>query len=473
MEYNKKFPSSFLWGGATSSSQCEGAFDQGGKGLTLFDFMPVGKDRYQRMIELPLSDQEDMHYPNRIAIDFYHHYKEDIRLLAEMGIKAFRFSISWSRIYPTGEEEFPNEAGLKFYDGVINELLSYGIEPVVTILHYDIPLHLIKKYNGFESRKLVDYFERYAIVLFKRYGSKVKYWMTFNEINIMRYSPLDAGLLKNANLQTIFQAAHHEFLASAKAVASFHQLCDGEIGMMLGYEPAYPKTCAPEDILLSEQSENELLYFSDVQVYGYYSNTMKAFFRKNKIQINMEPEDEHILKLGKVDYLALSYYSSSVCSSNPQDQSSVKRGNMIFGIDNPYLKESEWGWTIDPIGMRIALNRLYHRYHIPLFIVENGIGVNEELDQEGKLHDDYRIAYLNDHLREVKKAMEDGVEVMGFLSWAPIDLVSAASGQMSKRYGFIYVDLDDEGKGSLKRIKKDSFYWYRDVIKNQGRNIEL
>lgn len=465
------FPEGFRFGGATAANQCEGAYQEDGRGPTIFDYMPVGKDRYASFQRREYRTHNDLYFPNRTGIDFYHTYREDIKLLAELGCKAYRFSISWSRIYPTGIEESPNEAGLKFYDHVIDELLKYGIEPIVTILHYDIPLYLVETYNGFADRKTVDCFEKYANTLFQRYHKKVHCWITINEINIMRYCPLDAGIQHSDpdDLQTIYQAAHHLFLASAKAVIAHHKICDknSQIGMMLGYEPAYPKTCCPEDVLLAEQSESELLFFSDVQMLGYYPNNMLAYFKRKHITIDMQDEDTELLRMGKTDFLALSYYSSAVCSSHEEDRAAVKRGNIIFGIDNPYLKATEWGWTIDPIGLRTSLLRLYQRYHKPLFIVECGIGMHETVES-GRIEDDYRIAYYEQHLHELKLAIQEGAEVMGFLAWSPIDMPSAASGELEKRYGFVYVDADNYGNGSYQRIKKKSFEWYQETIQNHG-----
>ncbi len=463
----------FLWGGAFSSAQLEGGWDKADRGETVYDYLPVGKDRYSWYLENKHINHLDMFYPNRIGINFYTSYKDDLKMLADLGLRALRISIAWSRIYPTGEESEPNKEGLDFYRNVIDEMLKNNIEPVITLLHYDVPLALVEKYNGFESRKLVDLFEKYAITLFENFGKKVKYWMTFNEINIIRHCPLDAGLktLGENKLQTIFQAAHHQFLASAKAVIAFKKMqLKGMIGMMLGYEPAYPKTCKPEDVLLAEENESELLFFSDVQVLGYYTGTMQSYFRKNNIFIIEEEEDAFLLNGGKVDYIAMSYYSSAVCSSDLGDQNKTKRGNIIYGIDNPYLSNTEWGWTIDEVGLRTSLIRLYNRYHVPIFIVECGIGVKEEL--KGKeINDDYRIEFYKRHITEVILAIDYGVDVMGFLSWSPIDIPSAATGEMEKRYGFIYVDADNYGNGTYERTKKKSFYWYREVIGSNAQNL--
>ena len=468
------FPESFLWGGAIASAQAEGAYDADGRGATVFDFMPVGKERYASFLSGEYKNKTDMYFPNRYGIDFFHTYKEDIKQLAELGFKAFRFSISWSRIFPTGLEQEPNERGLRFYENIIDELRKYNIEPVVTILHYDIPLYLVENYNGFASRELVDLYEKFAKTLFERFKGKVFYWITINEINIMRYCPLDAGIMQceKDDLQLIFQSAHHQFLASAKAVIAHNEICgDSQIGMMLGYEPAYPKTCNPKDVLLAEEGEDELMFFSDVQVFGYYPESMKRYFAENGIDIDMRDEDAGILLHGKVDYIALSYYSSAVCSSDPADQNAVSRGNIIFGIENPHLAATDWGWTIDPMGLQISLMRLYRKYRIPLFIVECGIGVREERNVDDMIMDYYRIAYFHEHLKAVRQAIEKGIEVMGFLSWSPIDLPSAATGELEKRYGFIYVDADNYGNGSYARHKKLSYSWYKEVIDSNGASL--
>ena len=466
-----KFPDGFLWGGAISSSQSEGGYDQGGRLPSIYDYMPVGQNRYD-WYQNEKYKTSIAYYPNRDGNHFYEMYKEDIKLFAEMGFKAFRISISWSRIFPTGEEEYPNESGLLFYENIINELLKYHIEPVVTILHYDIPEYLVSKYNGFASRKLVDLYVKYAVTLFKRFKNKVKYWMTFNEINIVQYCPLDAGIkeLGKNKEQTIFQASHHIFLASALAVIEYKKMnLDGKIGMMLGYEPMYPKTCNPDDVLLSELSENELLFYSDVQVFGYYPRYILNYFKNHGITIKKSHRDDEILKAGKVDYIALSYYSSSVCCSDPNEPK--QRGNITYTVKNPYLKATEWGWQMDPIGLRISLMRIYNRYRKPLFIVECGIGVREVMNGE-KIKDDYRIDFFRKHLLEVEKAIEYGIEVIGFLAWSPIDMPSAATGEIEKRYGFIYVDANNQGIGNYKRYKKKSFDWFKKIIETNGRNLK-
>jgi len=472
---NSYFPKNFLWGGAIASFQAEGAYLEFGKGLTVYDTMLCVKNRLEIAIENDFKIVEGKYYPSHRGIDFYHRYKSDIKLLKELGLKCFRFSISWPRIFPSGEEAEPNENGLRFYDEVIEALLECGIEPIITILHYEIPLALVRKYGGFRDRKLVDLYEKYAIVLFERYRSKVKYWMTINEINIVRVCPLDAGMIirKDENeLAAIYQASHHLFLASAKAVIAGKRINpEFKIGIMLGYEPAYPKNCNPESILYAEKCEREMLFYSDVPIYGKYPKQMLDFLKKNEIDLVTDENDEELLKNGKVDYLAISYYSSCVCSNLKEDIKSLKRGNILFGITNPYLEENDWGWTIDPTGIRISLNRLFDKYQLPIFIVENGLGHEDIPDVSGFVNDDYRIEYVQNHLRQVALAIEDGVEVMGYLAWAPIDLVSAASGEMSKRYGFIYVDCDNNGVGTFERAKKKSFYWYKKVISSNGKDL--
>lgn len=466
-----KFPENFLWGGAISSSQAEGGFDKDGRLPSIYDYMPVGKQRYD-WYQNDIYKAKDAYYPNRNGINFYESYKEDIKLMAEMGCKAFRLSISWSRIYPTGEEEVPNEKGIQYYEHVIDELLHYNIEPVVTILHYDIPEYLVSKYNGFASRKLVDLYVKYAVTLFKRFGHKVKYWMTFNEINIVQYCPLDAGIknLGNHGKQMMYQASHHMFLASALAVAEYKKMkFDGQIGMMLGYEPMYPRTCDPKDILLADITENELLFYSDVQVFGYYPKYMLNYFERNGISIEKNEEDDAILMNGKVDYIAISYYSSAACSSDPNEPK--QRGNIAYTVKNPYLKATQWGWQMDSIGMQTSLIRIYNRYRKPIFVVECGIGVKEKMDNQ-MIEDDYRIDFLQKHILEVRHAIEYGVDVLGFLSWSPIDMPSAATGELEKRYGFVYVDADNYGNGSYKRSKKKSFAWYKKVMETNGDCLE-
>lgn len=461
----------FLWGGAVAANQIEGAWDQDGKGMSSADCMTAGGITRQR--EYTDGVLKNTYYPNHRAIDFYHHYKEDIALFAEMGFKCFRTSIAWTRIFPNGDEAEPNEAGLKFYDDVFDELLKYGIEPVVTISHYETPYHIIKEYGSWKNRKTIDLYLRFCNVIFNRYKGKVKYWMTFNEINTMMYTPYMGAGIREDDRQTIYNCVHNMFVASAKAVKSGHLINpDFKIGMMLFYCPSYPNTCDPEDSLKALQTMDAFYYFSDVQVRGYYSNKAKKFLEQENIKLTIMDEDIRDLKEGTVDYIGFSYYMTGVSSAGRElDETD---GNMTKVVSNPYLKKSDWGWQIDPTGLRIALNNLYDRYQIPVFIVENGLGAYDKLEEDGRIHDTYRIEYLREHIKALKDAVEiDGVDLLGYTPWGCIDLVSAGTGQMSKRYGFIYVDCDDEGNGTLERVRKDSFYWYKKVIADNGETLDV
>lgn len=478
------FPKDFLWGGATAANQFEGAFLEDGKAWSTADTARYIKENGTNMhgitkpmttadVKAAMADKEGI-YPKRYGIDFYHRYKEDIALFAEMGFKTFRLSISWPRIFPNGDESKPNEAGLAFYDAVFDELLKYGIEPLVTISHYEFPLELAFKQNGWESRETIAAFEKYARVLFNRYKDNVKYWLTFNEINIIGMTGyLSGGILADKTdnmLQSQFQAAHHQFVASALAVKACHEIIpDAKIGCMLARMEAYPDTCNPLDVMESIDSDHTNLFYSDVQIRGYYPSYMNKFFRDNKLTIKKEPGDDAILREGTVDYMSFSYYMSSI-ATHEKDGEEVG-GNLLGSKKNPYLKASDWGWQIDPVGLRITMHKLYDRYQIPLFIVENGLGAKDVVEEDGAIHDPYRIDYLRDHIKEMEQAIDEGVELMGYTPWGCIDLVSASTSQMSKRYGFIYVDLDDEGHGTLKRSKKDSFDWYKRVIATNGADL--
>ncbi|PWJ95643.1 6-phospho-beta-glucosidase [Oceanotoga teriensis] len=467
---NKKFPENFLWGGAVAANQCEGAYDEDGKGLSIEDVTPKG-------IRGPITKEPTEENLKLKGIDFYHKYKEDIKLFSEMGFKVFRLSIAWTRIFPNGDEENPNELGLEFYDDIFDECHKYGIEPLVTISHYEMPLYLAKKYNGWSSRKTIDFFEKYVRTIFNRYKNKVKYWLTFNEINSIIHMPLLAGIMTPADKITkseIYQAIHHQLVASALATKIGHEIIpNSKIGCMVIAVPIYPLTPDPEDVMTAFKADRENLFFTDVQVKGKYPFYIKRYFKENNIDLKIELGDEEILK-NTVDFISFSYYMSACASSKSEENK--KSGNMIMGVKNPYLKESEWGWQIDPKGLRYVLNTFYERYDKPLFIVENGLGAKDELieDENGNktVIDDYRIKYLNDHIIEIKEAIEDGVEVMGYTSWGCIDLVSASTAEMSKRYGFIYVDRNDDGSGTLSRYKKKSFYWYKELIETNGESLE-
>lgn len=474
----KKFPDNFLWGGATAANQLEGAYREGGKGLSIIDVLPMGDYRFRIMLEpdKALTEAEGAYYPSHEAIDFYHRYKEDIALFAEMGFKCFRLSIAWSRIFPNGDDEKPNEEGLKFYDDLFDELLKYNIQPVVTISHFETPLALLNNYGGWKNRKLIEFYEKYAKCIFERYKDKVKYWMTFNEINMIAHLPYIGGgviIGKDENRkQVIYQAAHHEFVASALAVKACHEIIpDAKIGCMIAGGATYPYSCRPEDVFEAMQKNRISFFFADVQSKGVYPSYAKRLFAENDVNLKMEVGDEELLKKYTVDYIAFSYYSTNAVSTSPENAEKTG-GNIFGGIKNPYLESSEWGWQIDPKGLRYTLNELYDRYQKPLFIVENGLGAVDKLEKGGTINDDYRIKYMNDHLVEAREAVADGVELMGYTSWGCIDLVSASTGEMKKRYGFIYVDKDNEGRGTLKRIPKKSFYWYKDVIATNGENLK-
>ncbi|MER2227882.1 MAG: 6-phospho-beta-glucosidase [Carnobacterium sp.] len=484
MKNSNGFPEGFLWGGATAANQFEGAYNEGGKGLSTADmvkFIPKEErgegfslDVSGKEIEAILAGKVDAVFPKRFGVDFYHHYKEDIALLAEMGFKVFRLSINWARIFPNGDDIEPNEEGLAFYDSVFDECLKYGIEPLVTLSHYETPLNLTLKYNGWADRQVIDLFVNYAETVFTRYQNKVKYWLTFNEINIITLSPYTGGgvLVDDAEnpLELSYQAGHHQFVASALATKIGHEINpEFKIGCMLARMTTYPETNNPKDIIKA-QEENQLnLFFTDVQARGKYPAYMDRYFLENDINIHKERGDDEILKAYPVDFISFSYYMSNTTSSNPsEDQVS---GNFMGGIKNTYLETSDWGWQIDPIGLRWTLKDFYDRYQLPLFIVENGLGAYDKVEEDGSIHDNYRIDYLQKHIEQMKEAALDGVDLMGYTSWGAIDLVSASTSEMSKRYGYVYVDQDDEGNGTLERSRKDSFFWYKKVIETNGMDL--
>lgn len=484
MSVVKKFPEGFLWGGATAANQVEGAYDLDGKGLSTADmvrYIPKAErtkdhalDVTREEIEAILAGTQEGRFPKRDGIDFYHHYKEDIALFAEMGFKVFRLSINWARIFPNGDDAEPNEAGLRFYDDVFDECLKYGIEPLVTLSHYETPLQLTLKYNGWADRRVIGFFMNYAETVFKRYRSKVKYWLTFNEINVITLSPYTGGgvLVENAEnkLQLCYQAAHHQLVASSLATKLAHEIIPGsQVGCMLARMATYPATNNPDDILKAQKLNQMNLFFTDVHAKGEYPFFMKRYFEEKDIHIQKEVGDDEILKAHTVDFISFSYYMSLSTSSSPEAQTSS--GNLMGGVKNPYLETSDWGWQIDPKGLRYTLNDFYTRYELPLFIVENGLGAYDEVEADGSIHDEYRIDYLRKHIEQMQEAIADGVELLGYTSWGPIDLVSASTSEMSKRYGFIYVDQDDDGNGTLARSRKDSFFWYKQVIESNGETL--
>ncbi len=471
------FPSDFLWGGATSANQCEGSYNVGGRGIGHIDLLPQGETRWSIMQGHldSFEPKENLHYPSRHGIEFYKHYKEDISLLSEMGFKVFRMSISWSRIYPTGEEDTPNEEGLKFYENVFNECHKHGIEPLVTMTHYDIPLELVKKYNGWEGRGTLHCFKKYVATIVKRYKGLVKYWLTFNEINCITALPYTAAgviLDKSKDRDTqIYTAVHHELVASAWAAKYVHESdSESKVGCMIAAGVSYPYRCAPEDIWLAYTTDRNKYFFSDVMSYGKYPNYKLREFGQIGFEIPFLENDEEVLKDNTVDFISFSYYSSHIVCADEDIIAEKAEGNVFPTLRNPYLREKEtaWKWQIDAQGLRTTLNMFYDRYHKPLFIVENGVGGIDNLDN-GKVHDGYHEHYLREHIKAIKEAIVlDGVELMGYTPWGCIDLVSASTGQMKKRYGFIYVDVDDNGNGTYKRYKKDSFYWYQKVIASNG-----
>jgi len=477
-----KLPKDFLWGGAVAAHQFEGGWDQDGKGPSVADVMTVGGPNKRR--EVTDTIEEDKFYPNHEAIDFYNRYKEDVKLFAEMGLKAFRTSINWTRIFPNGDDAEPNEAGLQFYDDLFDELLKYDIEPVVTLTHFEMPLHLAKEYGGFRNREVVDLFVRFAEVVFDRYKDKVKYWMTFNEINnMMDYTNL-IFLWTNVGVQVkegenakevMYTAAHHTLLASALAVAKGREINpDFEIGAMVSHVPIYPINSDPDNVMLAEEAMRLRYFFPDVQVRGAYPNYTLKEFEREGLNIPILDGDAEILANGKVDYLGFSYYMSNVVDVNKEENEGENiHGQVPHQVDNPYLSASDWGWTIDPVGLRYTLNRFWDRYQVPLFIVENGFGAVDTVEEDGSIHDPERINYLQDHIQEMIKAVDyDGVELMGYTPWGIIDIVSFTTGEMKKRYGMIYVDRDNYGNGTMERSKKDSFGWYKQVIESNGENLE-
>lgn len=461
----KTFPAGFLWGGAIAANQVEGAFETDGKGLSTSDMLPNG------ILSPHQSRDERTPGIKDLAIDFYHRYPEDIALFKEMGFTCLRLSIAWSRIFPNGDEAEPNEAGLAYYDRIFDELAHHGITPFVTLSHYEMPYYLAEHYGGWADRRLIVFFERYASTVFQRYQDKVKLWLTFNEINMSLHAPFTGvGLDEAASEAEIYQAIHHQLVANAKAVSLCHAMIpDAKIGNMLLGAINYPYTCNPDDVIAAMHENNKWLFFGDVQTRGRYPGYMLRYFRENGIEITMAPGDLEAIAAASVDFISFSYYASGCASADPKQK---EVGNIVDSVPNPYLEKSQWGWLIDPKGLRILLNFLYDRYQKPLFVVENGLGARDEVNEQGEIEDDYRIAYLNDHLVQAREAVLDGVELMGFTSWGPIDLVANSTAEMSKRYGFIYVDRHDDGSGELTRMRKKSFGWYKQVIATNGASLK-
>ena len=486
------FPKDFLWGGATAANQVEGGWNLGGRGPALTDFTTGGsvkEPRYETYIDkegnpgkklqkMPLPEGahyavlEGYHYPNHDAVDFYHHYKEDIALFAEMGFKTFRMSISWSRLYPKGIEKEPNKEGVEFYRNVFKELRKYNIEPLVTIWHFDTPAY-IEEHGGWLKRETIEDYVRFATTCFTEYKGLVKYWLTFNEINnTVMFLNMFGRKATDEEYQNAYQILHYQFVASAKAVQIGHAIDqENMIGCMICGITRYPATCDPEDVLKNRYEwEKGIFYCGDVQCKGRYGTYVKRLWDEHHVHLDITEEDLLDLEAGTVDMYTFSYYMSSLeTTHNVEDEVS---GNFVAGQRNEYLTYSDWGWAFDPKGLRYYLEMIYDRYELPLMIVENGLGAYDTVEEDGAIHDHYRIEYYREHIKEMHKAIEDGVDLIGYTTWGCIDLVSAGTGEMRKRYGFIYVDMDDEGKGSMERSRKDSFYWYKQVIESNGENLD-
>lgn len=465
------FPENFLWGGAVAANQCEGAYNEDGKGLSIQDVMPRG-------IKGPRTAMPTEDNMKLVGIDFYHRYKEDVKLFAEMGFKVFRTSIAWSRIFPKGDESVPNEKGLQFYDDLFDECHKYGIEPLVTLSHYETPLYLSEHYDGWVNPKMIGFYEKYVTTVFKRYKDKVKYWLTFNEINSILNSPFMSGGINTPKEELtesqFYQAIHHEMVASALAVKIAHEINpEYQVGCMILSMPVYPLSPDPADVIAAMEESHQHDMFTEIHVRGEYPGYMKRYMREHNIEVKFAPGDEEILK-NTVDFISFSYYVS-VCATADKTKNIRGEGNLLGGVPNPTLKASEWGWQIDPKGLRYMLNQFWDKYRKPLFIVENGLGAKDELIDDGNgsktVNDDYRIDYIRDHLAQVGEAIEDGVKVIGYTCWGCIDLVSASTAELAKRYGMIYVDRNDDGGGTLNRYKKKSFYWYKEVIESNGENL--
>ena len=473
----------FLWGGATAANQCEGAWDRDGKGVSVADICTGGKFGQSKRITPVL--EEATFYPSHEAIRHYDRFREDIALFAEMGFKCYRFSIAWTRIFPNGDEAEPNEAGLRHYEEVIDECLKYGIEPLITISHYEVPFGLTKKCNAWVSREMIDYFLNYCRAIFTRYKGKVKYWLTFNEINSASEpmgALLNQGILNDLEHPTEFmkqpdipqqryQGLHHMLVASALAVKMAHEIDPNyRVGNMMIYSASYPLTFDPDDVLACQQYNRRYNYYcTDVQARGAYPAYAKRMLEGLGVKLEVQPEDAEILRNGTVDFITFSYYMSSCQTAKDMKGG---EGNILGGVPNPNLPASDWGWQIDPKGLRYALNDLYDRYGLPLMVVENGLGAKDEIEADGSINDDYRIDYLRQHIEQMKEAVEDGVDLMGYTPWGCIDLVSASTGEYAKRYGMIYVRRYDDGTGDFARLKKKSFYWYQKVIATNGEDLD-
>lgn len=483
------FPEGFLWGGAIAANQAEGAWNVDGKGISVADvasFKPeVSVEDYKSQWNVTLSDIEKakqtddtVYYPKRRGIDFYHRYKEDLSLFAEMGFKTLRVSIAWTRIFPKGIETEPNKKGLEFYRKLFTEMKRLNIEPLVTLSHYEMPLYLVEAFDGWVSREVVDFFDHFTRTVVDEYKDLVKYWLTFNEIDsVFRHAFTTVGVVeekyetKEKLEEAIYQALHHQFVASSLATKYIHdKRPDALVGAMLTKRMIYPETCNPEDVKLALKENRENQFYGDVQVFGEYPAFILNEWKEKEFNIKIKDSDIELLKNYTVDFMSFSYYMSTVASVNEGEREKVG-GNISSGVKNPYLETSQWGWQIDPTGLYVSMIELYDRYRLPLFVVENGVGAKDDVKNDGSIEDDYRISYFKDHFKAMNEAIKDGVEVMGYTSWGAIDIVSASTSQMSKRYGFIYVDADDYGKGTYNRMKKKSFDWYQEVISTNGESL--
>ena len=471
------FPEDFLWGGAIAANQAEGAWREDGKGPSIAD-IEILPEEYSRLgtlgfshtadeVEAAITDTEG-YYPRRYGIDFFHTFKQDLALMHEMGFRCFRTSFNWTRIFPNGDDPEPCEAGLAFYDRLIDTMRRYGIEPVMTISHYEMPTRLVTAYDGWADRRVLGHFLRLCRVLFEHYHDRVRYWIPFNQINSLggwgEFASL--GLVNDRfpdRVAATYQALHNQFVASAEAVRIGHEVDPTlQIGMMLGDDRRYAATCKPSDQLCAyQQMQMSDYFYCDVLLRGGYPGYAKRFFAERGISFVVTEEDARVLAENPADFLSFSYYATRVA-----DPSCFE-----VGADNPYLEKSIWGWAIDPTGFRISLNDYWDRYRKPLFIAENGLGALDEVTEDGQVHDQYRIDYLRAHIEAMREAVRDGVEVFGYASWGPIDIVSCSQGAMSKGYGYIYVDRADRGNGTGRRIKKDSFAWYQHVIATNGADL--
>ena len=488
------FPKNFYWGGATAANQYEGGWKEDGRGPAKTDVTTAGTATTPRYVTyrrkdgstgaisqfeggIPVGGKgvvlDGYYYPNHEAVDFYHHYKEDIALFAEMGFRMFRMSISWSRIFPKGIETTPNEKGLAFYRNVFDELKKYHIEPLVTISHYDTPLYLEEECGGWNYRETIACFDRFTETIFQEYQGLVKYWLTFNEINCLIMMKDWIPNMPKEAIRASYQQLHHQFVASARAVQRAHEIdADYQVGCMIAGTCSYPLTCDPKDVLKTQKKMQDGFYYcGDVMVRGAYPAYATRMWKEDGVELICTSEDFEELRRGTVDFFSFSYYGTSCVTTHP-DVEKDGAGNLSLGAKNEYIKYSDWGWGMDPDGLRYFLNEIYNRYQLPVMVVENGLGANDTLEADNSIHDPYRIEYVREHIKAMEGALEDGVDLIAYTPWGCIDLISASTGEMKKRYGFIYVDLDNEGKGTNNRYRKDSFFWYQRVIASNGNVLE-